>query len=183
MEFGLARSWWLIALRGVLAIAFGILTFFWPAFFWGVVVALFAIYAFLDGVFALVAAFTGHRQASQWWALVLEGLVGIGIGIIALVWPGLTGLALLYLIAFWAIFTGVFEVVTAIRLRDVIRGEWALGLSGALSIVFGVVLMLMPAAGALAVAWLIGTYAIVIGVLLLAVALRLRTFGRRTFAP
>src|SRR5260370_16593557 len=99
MEFGLARIWWALALRGGLAILFGLLAFFWPGFLWLVVVYLFGAYALIDGVLALIAAVTGHGESGPWWALLLEGLVGIAVGILAFPWPGLTHFALLYLIA------------------------------------------------------------------------------------
>jgi uncharacterized membrane protein HdeD (DUF308 family) len=174
-----------LALRGVLAILFGMVAFFWPGLAWLVVVYLFAAYAFVDGVFAILAALAGHARGRRWWGLLLEGVAGIGFGALTLLWPlatVITELALLYLIAFWSIATGVFEVAAAIRLRHEIQGEWALALSGILSILFGLVLIIVPAAGALAVAWLVGAYAIAFGVLLLVVAFRLRTWGRQ-FSP
>lgn len=173
MESTLAHTWWLLALRGVVAILFGILAFLWPGVAWIVVVASFAAFATMDGIFSLVAAFSGHGRRN-WWALGLEGVIGLSIGVITLVWPQVTQLALLYLIAFWAITTGVLEVLAAIRLREEITGEWLLALSGILSVVFGMALVLLPGPGALAVAWLIGCFAIAEGVVLLVLAYRLR---------
>ncbi|QJW99250.1 HdeD family acid-resistance protein [Frigoriglobus tundricola] len=174
MERSLASNWWMLAIRGALAIAFGVAVLFWPGLAWVVIVGLFAGYALLDGAFAIAAAVTGHNHGRQWWALVLEGIVGLAAGFLTLLWPDVTELILLYLIAFWAITTGAMEIAVAVRLRRDIAGEWALGLAGVLSIVFGLMALLIPAAGALAVAWLIAAYAISFGALLLIVALRLR---------
>src|SRR5260370_14612450 len=169
MEFGIARNWWAIARRAVLAILVGILAFFWPAFVWLVVVYLFGAYALIDGVVAMVAAVTGHREAGPWWALLLEGLVGITAGVLAFAWPTITELALLYLIAGWAIATGVFEIVAAIRLRRYILGEWVLALSGVLSILLGLVLAIVPPfSSLLPIAWCIRACCIPIGLVLLA---------------
>src|SRR5579859_3110813 len=174
MEYGLARNWWALALRGVAAIAFGILAFLWPGFAWLVIALTWGVYVFMDGVLAIYAAAVGHGHGGQWWALLFEGVFGILAGLVTFFWPGLTEVILLYVIAAWAIATGVMEMVAAIRLRTFVVGEWALVVSGMLSLLFGLVLILAPVAGALAVAWLIGGYAIAFGVLLLMLALRLR---------
>ncbi|HJV04658.1 MAG TPA: DUF308 domain-containing protein, partial [Actinomycetota bacterium] len=116
------------------------------------------------------------QQRREWWPLVLEGVAGIGIAIITVIWPGVTALALLYLIAAWALVTGVMEIVAAIRLRKVIRGEFFLGLAGVASIAFGIIAILFPGEGALALVWLIGSYAILFGILLIALGIRLRSF-------
>jgi uncharacterized membrane protein HdeD (DUF308 family) len=171
----LTRNWWALALRGVLAIAFGTLALLWPALALLVVVVSFAAYALVDGVFAIMAAVTGQRPGRRWWSLVLEGVLGISAGVLTLLWPGITWLVLLYLMAYWAIATGVFEVVAAVRLRKEIEGEWALALSGILSVLFGLTLVVLPDVATLAVAWLIATYWILFGALLLTLAFRLRT--------
>jgi uncharacterized membrane protein HdeD (DUF308 family) len=181
MEFGLARNWWVLALRGILAILFGILAILWPDITVGVLVFLFGAFALVNGIFAIVAVVTGAaaQEGRQWWALLVEGLLGIGAGAVTFLWPGITALALIYVIAFWAILAGVFEVMAAIRLRKQIEGEWVLALSGILSILFGGLLIVWPAEGIRAVIWLIGAYAIGFGLLLLALAFRLRSLGRR----
>ncbi|HZJ56518.1 MAG TPA: HdeD family acid-resistance protein [Myxococcaceae bacterium] len=177
----LARNWGWIALRGALAIVFGVLALAWPASAFAAIVVLFGAYAFVDGVFALVALFRGAGR-ERFWMLVIEAVVGIGIGILTIVRPAATALALLYYVGIWSILTGIFELVAAIRLRKEITGEFWLGLAGVLSIVFGVVLFAAPGPAALALAVWIGVYAIVFGVMLLLLAFRLRRFseGHRT---
>jgi uncharacterized membrane protein HdeD (DUF308 family) len=170
----LARNWGAIAVRGIVAILFGVLAFAIPGLTLAVLVLLFGAYALIDGVLDVVAAIWRRANDPPWWALLLEGIVGIAAGVVTFMWPGLTAVTLVYVIAIWAVITGVLEVVAAIRLRKVITGEWWLALSGALSIVFGILIMRAPAAGALAIVWLIGAYAIIFGALLLALAFRLR---------
>jgi len=173
MDFSLSRNWWVLLLRGVVAILFGVAAFLWPGPTLYVLVLLFGAYALLDGLFALFAAMSGHFSGDNLWALLLEGIIGIGVGIVTFAWPGVTGLALLYLIAFWAITTGVFEIVAAFRLPRHIGGGWLLALSGLLSVLFGVLLVIAPGEGALAVIWLIAAYAISFGILLVALSLQL----------
>lgn len=174
-ECGLARVWWAVALRGVLAIAFGILAILWPDMFWLAVVVTFAAYALVDGVFALVAAVRGDRDAGPRRALVLKGVVSIGAGVVAFAWPGITELVLLWVIAGWAITTGVLGIVASIRLRKEIRGEWVLALSGILSILLGAGLVLLPRTGLLVIAWWVAATSIVFGMVLLILAFRLRS--------
>jgi uncharacterized membrane protein HdeD (DUF308 family) len=170
----LARNWWAIALRGLFAVLFGVAAFIWPGLTLTVLVLLWGAYALVDGIFALVAAFRAAEIRMTWWPLVINGLLGIAAGVVAFVWPGITVLALLYLIAAWAILTGIAEIVAAVRLRRVISGEWLLGLAGLLSIFVGVILIASPSAGALAVAWMIGAYAVIFGIVLIVLGFRLR---------
>jgi uncharacterized membrane protein HdeD (DUF308 family) len=171
----LSRNWWLVALRGLAAIVFGVLAFVWPAITLWALVLLFGAYMLVDGIFAIVAAVRAAGREARWWLLLIEGVLGVLAGLVATFWPGLTALALLYFIAAWAIVSGILEIVGAIRLRREIEGEWALGLSGALSLLFGVLLVVIPApAGLLSLVWLIGAYALAFGVLLLVLAFRLR---------
>ena len=158
---------------------FGLLALFWPGLVLPVLVILFGAYALVDGVFAVVAAVSGRAGRGMRWLVLLEGIAGIAIGIISILWPGITALALLYFIAAWAIITGIFEVIAAVELRREITNEWFLIISGALSVVFGLLLLLFPGAGALALIWLIGAYAVLFGVLLIALAFQLRAWGER----
>ncbi|MET0212431.1 MAG: HdeD family acid-resistance protein [Vicinamibacterales bacterium] len=172
-----SRNWWTLALRGLLAVLFGILTFVWPGITLLSLVFLFGAYAITDGILAIAAGVRGREQ-NRWWLLLIHGIFGVIAGVLTFVWPGITALLLLGLIAGWALFTGVMEIVAAIQMRKHIRGEWLLALSGAMSVLFGVLLLLNPAAGALAVVWIIGAYAIFFGVLLLALGFKLRGLER-----
>lgn len=171
----LSQHWWSFVLRGALAILFGVLAFLLPGLTLEALVLLFGAYAIVDGAFAIWAVISGEVPRGQrWWALLLEGMLGIVAGLIALFLPAITALALVYVIAAWAIVTGAFEVGAAIRLRREIQGEWLLALSGVLSIVFGAVIAIFPGAGALAIVWLIASYAVVFGIVLIALGIRLR---------
>jgi len=174
----LAANWWALALRGALAVLFGVLTIATPGVTLVTLIWLFGVYALIEGVCNLAAAVRGHGQQS-WWMLVLEGVVGIGAGLVALAWPGLTAIFLLYVIAVRAIMMGAFEIAAAIRLRNHIEHEWWLVLTGALSILFGVVMMAFPGAGALAAMLWIGAYAVLFGIFLIALAFRLRTVHKQ----
>jgi uncharacterized membrane protein HdeD (DUF308 family) len=172
----LSRTWWLLLVRGLAALAFGILTFVMPQISIASLVLLFGAYSMADGILCLWTALAGPREHESWWLLLLGGLVGIGIGILTFIAPGVTALALVIYLAAWAIATGVLEIVAAIRLRLEIPGEWALILAGLASVAFGVIIMARPGAGALALLWLIGSYASVFGVLLLVLAFKARGF-------
>ena len=174
----LSRNWWLVVLRGVLGIAFGVITFVAPAISLAALVLLFGAYAFADGVLAIASAVRRRTTTDRWWILLLEGLVGIGAGLVTLFLPGITALVLLYIIAGWAVATGILELVAAVRLRKEIKHEWLLALSGIASVAFGVLIALFPGAGALALVIWIGAYAFVFGALLVALGVRLRGLGR-----
>jgi uncharacterized membrane protein HdeD (DUF308 family) len=171
MLHSLARNWWALALRGLVAVLFGLLTFLLPGITLVTLVLLFGAYALVDGFFNLIAFF---REPSHHWAFLVEGIIGVIAGILKFVWPAITAMVLLYLIAFWAIFTGVFEIVAGIRLRKAIANEWLLIVMGVLSLLFGVFILFAPGAGALATVLWIGAYALVFGIILLALAFRLR---------
>src|SRR4051812_44335791 len=132
----LGANWWLLALRGFISVLFGVFAFMWPGVAWIYVILSFAAFAIVDGVLAMVAAFKGQAKGRRWWALVAEGVLGLSAGVMAILLPGITQFALLLVIAYWAIVTGIFEIVAAIRMRKEIEGEWVLALSGVLSIIF-----------------------------------------------
>lgn len=173
----LAGHWSSLALRGVCALAFGILSFMWPALSLATLVLIWAVYALIDGTLALVAGFR-----AKIWSLAFIGLMGVLAGIGTFIYPGMTALVLLYFIAAWAIITGVLAIYIAIHLRKELTGEWALALAGVLSVVFGVLLIARPGAGALAVVFLIAGYAVAFGVLLLLLAFRLKSLPARVAA-
>jgi uncharacterized membrane protein HdeD (DUF308 family) len=175
---GLARNWWLFALRGAAAIAFGVLALVWPGVTVTVLVFLFGIYALVDGIGSLLAAWRHRGDSVHRGHHVGEGLLALLIGVIALVWPGITALALIVLIALWALTTGIVEISLAVRLRRVITNEWWLALSGVLSILVGIILLVRPGAGALAIAIVIGIYAILFGTVLIVFGLRLRRLSQ-----
>jgi uncharacterized membrane protein HdeD (DUF308 family) len=141
-------------------------------------VLLFGAYALVDGIFNLIAAFRAPREGKRWGWLAFSGVTGVATGLIAFFFPGITALALVLLVAAWSLVTGIAEIVVAIRLRREIEHEWLLGLSGLLSVAFGVLLFLMPAVGAIALAIWIGAYALVFGGLLIALGIRLRNWSR-----
>jgi uncharacterized membrane protein HdeD (DUF308 family) len=170
----LSRYWWTLVVRGIFAIIFGILAFFWPGLTLVTLVILFGAYVLVDGVFAIVGAIGGWGKRDDHWLLLLEGLLGVGIGILTFRTPGITAIVLLMFIAAWALATGVLEIVGAIRLRKEITGEFWLILSGIASILVAILLMIFPLAGALSLLWLISIYAVVFGVLLIASGLKLR---------
>jgi uncharacterized membrane protein HdeD (DUF308 family) len=169
----LVRNWWVPVLRGVLGILFGFLVFAYPSTAVTVFVYLFGAYALLDGVFALAMSFDVSR--GRGW-LILSGIAGVAAGILTFIYPSTTAVALVYIVAAWAIFTGFFEIMAALEWRQVLSDMWMLGLAGVLSIILGVLLFSSPSAGLLAWAWLIGFYAIVYGVLYIAAGIRLKSF-------
>jgi uncharacterized membrane protein HdeD (DUF308 family) len=174
----ISRNWWTFALRGVAAIIFGVVAFARPGQALQALVLLFGAYAFVDGIFAMFAGIAARGYFERWWAMLLEGVAGVVIGLLTFFWPGITALVLLYFIAAWALITGIFEIVAAIQLRRVITGEWMLILGGLLSILFGVSLFVFPAAGAVSMIWVIGMYAIVFGISEIIFAFRLHGLRR-----
>lgn len=169
-----AQHWWLVALRGVLAIAFGVLAWFWPGMTVLVLVMLWGIYALADGIVSLVTAFRWRDSGKPLWMLILIGLAGIAAGILTFVSPGITAIALLMFIAAWAVIVGVLQIVAAIRLRKEIDNEWLLGLAGLASLIFGILMIVSPGAGAIAVVWIISLYAVLFGVMLVMFGFRLK---------
>jgi uncharacterized membrane protein HdeD (DUF308 family) len=179
----LAQRWWALALRGLAAIVFGVLCFVRPGLSLFALLFLFGAYALVDGVFNLVMGIKGRHDLPRWGVLVAEGVASIAAGALTFVWPKITALVLLYIIAAWAVVTGVLEMVAAVRLRKQIHGEWMMGLAGVLSIAFGVLLSLFPGAGALTVVFWIGAYCVVFGGVLIALAFRLRAVHHKPAKP
>jgi uncharacterized membrane protein HdeD (DUF308 family) len=176
----LARNWWVFLLRGVLAVLFGIVALSFPAAAFLTLVLVFGAFAMVDGIFAVVSAFSSEAKSENWWWLIFEGVFGILIGLLTLFQPAAVGQAWLVLIAVWAIVTGLFEIVTAVRLRKAIEGELWLILGGAVSMLFGILVLVYPASGAFAIGFMVGIYAILFGALFVALALRLRKHAARS---
>jgi len=171
-----SRDWWIFALRGVAAILFGVLAFASPGITLATLVLLFGAYAFVDGVSLIIALARGDAGARRHaWSVAIMGALGIVASIVTFVWPGITALTLLYLVAIWAITMGVFQVVAAIALRREIEGEFWMGLGGVMSVVFGVLLVVSPGTGLVALVWLVGAWAIVFGASSLGLAYRLHS--------
>jgi uncharacterized membrane protein HdeD (DUF308 family) len=175
----LGLSWGWLVVRGIVCIVLGVLALAWPGVTWATLVALFALFAFAEGLANIISAVGGAAGRPRWWALLLEGALSIAAAIVALKWPAAMTLAFVWVLGVWGMVSGVLGIVAAIRLRALIQREWALGMAGALSIGFGVVLLFRPAAGTLALIWWFGSYALVFGALLVAAGLRLRRFTHR----
>ena len=173
----LTRNWGWVVLRGVVAILFGILAFVNPGITLAALILLYGAYAFADGVFTIGWAIANRKAERHWGALIVAGLVGIGAGVVTWFWPGITTVALLIVIAAWAMAMGIIAIAAAIQLRKEISGEWMLVLSGILAIALGVMLLVNPAAGALAMVWWIGGFAIVSGILLIGLGFKLRSWS------
>jgi uncharacterized membrane protein HdeD (DUF308 family) len=179
----LYQNRWLLGLRGILAIVFGVLAFIWPGSTALVLVFLFAAYAILDGLLTLVVSVRNREANDRWWVLLLEGIVDIAAGVIAFLFPGLAAIVLVFMIAIWAIITGLLELVTAIRLRREITNEWALGLAGFVSILLGVIMIISPGAGLIGLVWAIAGYAIIFGILMIILAVRAGQLAIRGSGP
>jgi uncharacterized membrane protein HdeD (DUF308 family) len=171
----LARNWWAVLIRGIIAVIFGILAYLWPGATWVAIAILFGAYALVDGIFAIVATVRAAETQQRWWPLMIEGIVGTVIAAITFYDVRITIFALYFTIAAWAFLTGIFEIVAAIELRKHIANEFWLILGGIASIAFAVLMIWFPLAGFFAVTWLIAAYAIVFGIMLIALAFRLRS--------
>ncbi len=169
----MAENWWLILLRGIAAIIFGVLALAWPGVTIVTLVILFAVYALVDGVVSLIAAIRGGTMFPRWW-LALVGVAGVFAGLYAIVFPAAAALVLILIIGWWSVVRGVFEIVGAFSLRKEIDNEWMLILAGALSVLFGIAVVIFPTAGALALVWIIAFYAILFGAMLVGLSLRLK---------
>jgi uncharacterized membrane protein HdeD (DUF308 family) len=169
-------NWWLLALRGLIAVVFGVLAFIWPGATLLTLVWLFGAFALVNGILSLILAAKAPKGYPKVGSLILGGLLGILAGLLTFVMPGITALGLLILIAAWAIVTGVMEIVAAVRLRKIITNEWLLVLAGIASVAFGFILLFQPGVGALALIWWIAAWAVVFGILLMILAFRMRNF-------
>jgi uncharacterized membrane protein HdeD (DUF308 family) len=165
----------LLIVRGIVGLVIGLLAMLWPGVTIAVLVVIFGVYALIDGLSNLFHGLRRSRTHGPSWAMALQGLVGIAAGVVAFIWPTITAFAVVILIGAWALVTGVFEIIAAIRLRREIRGEWLLALSGVLSVAFGVLIFFFPAAGAIGIAWILGAYAAAAGVVLVVLGMRLRS--------
>ncbi|MHB8141718.1 MAG: HdeD family acid-resistance protein [Vulcanimicrobiaceae bacterium] len=170
----LARNWWALLIRGIAALIFGLLALLWPGVTIFAIIIVFGAYAFVDGVFAIAAAIRAAESRQRWWPFVIEGIIGIVIGVITFFEPHVTAFALYITIAAWAFLTGIFEIIAAVELRKAIANEVLLIIGGIASILFAVLMIAFPAAGVLAVVWLIGIYAVFFGILMVGLSLRLR---------
>jgi uncharacterized membrane protein HdeD (DUF308 family) len=172
----LSRNWWTFIGRGLFAILFGALALALPQLTLIAMVWMFGAYITVDGLFQVVSAITRREEFDRWWLILLEGIFGVVFGLITFVWPGITALVLFMMAVVWAFVTGVLEIAAAIQLRRVIENEWLLAFSGILSIILGVAMLVWPGAGVLAFAWLIGIYAIIFGITLIALGIRLKNW-------
>ena len=173
----LAQNRWAVALRGAVAILFGVLAIALPGVTLGVLILLWGVYAIADGIFAIVSGVRAARRNERWGVLIVEGIFDIIAGVIAVFMPAAAAFAFAYLFAIWAVITGIIEVAAAVRLRREMEGEWLLGLTGVLSILLGLYVAVFPGLGLLGLVWTVGIYAIVFGIAMIVLSLRLRRHG------
>jgi uncharacterized membrane protein HdeD (DUF308 family) len=176
------RNWWVLLLRGLLAIVLGVLVFSRPVWSLGAVMLAFGVYALIEGASALFAAILGRRYRDDRWLLLLEGIIGIGVGVVTLRTPAVTAVLMIFFIAIWALATGVLRIVESMRLRREMRGEVWLALGGVASVIFALVVMMRPLAGAIAMVRVIGVYALILGATEVMLAFRVRG-ARETGRP
>jgi uncharacterized membrane protein HdeD (DUF308 family) len=177
MTIALVSNWWSPVMRGLIAILLGIIALAWPGITVGALVLLFGAYALIDGIFSLAGAWRASRAHERWGVSTFEGVTGIIAAVVTVAWPGITALALVFMVGAWAIVTGIFEIAAAIKLRKYIKGEWFLVLGGVASVVFGILLVASPLLGALVLAAWLGVYALFFGAMLVGLGLRLRTWS------
>jgi uncharacterized membrane protein HdeD (DUF308 family) len=178
MKKYLAKYWWIFLLRGIFSVVFGVLAFVMPGLTIATLVIVWGAYALVDGIFSLYASATGRTHTDDHWLVGLQGLIGLAAGILTLLMPGVTALGLLIAIAAYSLVVGVLQIAAAIKLRKEIEGEFWLGLSGLVSILFGMFIIARPGEGALAVIWIIGAYALIFGVFLIAFAFQIKAHGQ-----
>jgi uncharacterized membrane protein HdeD (DUF308 family) len=178
MRLALATNWWSLIIRGLVAILLGIVTFAIPNITLTALVLLFGAYALVDGVVCITGAVRAIEKHERWGSLLFGGLTGVAAAVVTVFWPAMTAVALVFVIGAWAVVTGIFQIVAAVRLRKYIAGEWLLILGGIASVLFGVLITIAPLAGALVIALWVGAYTLVFGVLLIALAFRLRSWEK-----
>ena len=172
----LSQFWWVLLIRGIAAILFGIVALAWPGLTAYTLLLTFGIFAVVDGIFAIITGFRRKAGDDQWWSWLVEGILSLIIGLMALFWTETTALALVIWIAAWAMVAGVMRIIAAIRLRHEIEGEWALGLSGLLMLLWGLAFAVVPAAGILSLTWLFGLFALLTGVVMIILAFRVKGY-------
>ncbi len=177
----LSRAWPNVLVRGLAALVFGLAVLFWPAISLLTLVYLFGAFVLVEGIAAAASGL--QRPEGRQWGLIVVGIIGVIAGIATFIWPGITGLILLYLIGFWAITVGIVQIIDGVRLRREIEGEWLLILTGIAALFFGLIVVVSPGAGALAVTFLIGFFALVYGILQIAFAFRLRSIAQQAQRP
>ena len=176
MSVILAKNWWSLVIRGLVAISLGLITVVWPGISLGRLVLVFFVYVLIDGLLGVAGAARAAEEHERWGPLLIEGLAGIATAIVTIAWPTITALSLVYVIAAWALVTGVLEIAAGLRLREYIPGEWLLVLSGVASLILGMLMIAIPLAGSLAIAFWVGAYAFVFGALLVGLGFRLRSW-------
>jgi uncharacterized membrane protein HdeD (DUF308 family) len=176
------NAWWMLLIRGVLLVLFGILAVSWPGLALYTFIVFFGAFALVHGILSILGSIMNRRDNEDWWLVLLEGIVSIIIGVMTVVWPGLTGLVLAYFIAAWAVVMGILKIYGAIKLRKAIEGELLLIIAGIISVVFGIFIFARPLAGALAIAWIIGIYAIVFGLLSIVLSFRIKSWQKKAEA-
>lgn len=173
------QAWWALLIRGILAVLFGIIATTWPGLTLAMLIIFFGAFALIHGLMTVFGSIMGRRQAEDWWIVLLEGIIGVVIGIMTFAWPALTGLVLAYFIAAWALITGLLKVYGALKLRKEIEGEWLLIVAGVISVIFGILVFVRPLAGALAITWVIGIYAILLGLIAIILSFRVRGWQKK----
>lgn len=182
MLFDLSRNWWVLLIRGILAVIFGVIAILSPVSTLAVLVMIIGAYYLVDGIFSIITSLTAPEGYRGWVWMLISGIAGVVIGLVTFFMPGVTALVLLYFVIAWLIVTGVTQVVAGIRLRKEIKGEFFLIAGGIVSVLFALYLLINPGVGALGVIWLIGAYAIFFGVLMVFTAFRLRQMRKAATA-
>lgn len=170
----LQRSWWALLLRGLAAIAFGLLTWLQPAASAAALLLVFGIYVLVDGVLGVYTAIRSRGASRYWWVVLLWGLTGVVVGVLTVLNPVVTAWVLTIYVGAWALITGLMQIIAAVRLRKEIQGEWVLVLSGLVSVLFGGLVLAQPGAGMMAMLWLLATYAVVFGLLMVILAFKVK---------